>query len=79
MLIYCGKGLLNRLFHHVFCDCRMYYSHKKSEKVEHWTVVKGQSHKSHNALDKYPSMHHFVIEICTRALFLLQSGVLWDM
>ena len=22
------------------------------------------SHKSHNALDKYPTMHHFVTEIC---------------
>ena len=23
------------------------------------------SHKSHNALEKYPTMHHFVTEICT--------------
>ena len=34
------------------------------------------SYKSHNALDKYPIMHHFVIEMCT---FLLQNCALWDM
>ena len=34
------------------------------------------SHKSHNALDKYPTMPHFVPEMCT---FLLQNGALWDM
>ena len=28
------------------------------------------------ALDKYPTMHHFVTEMCT---FLLQNGALWDM
>ena len=33
-------------------------------------------HKSHNALEKYPTMHHFVTEVCT---FLLQNGALWDM
>ena len=35
-----------------------------------------QSHKSHDASDKYPIMHHFVTEMCT---FLLQNGALWDM
>ena len=34
------------------------------------------SHKSYNALDKYPTMHYFVTEMCT---FLLQNGALWDM
>ena len=34
------------------------------------------SHKSHNALDKYPTMQHFVTEMCT---FLLQNVALWDM
>ena len=34
------------------------------------------SHKSHNAFHKYPTMHHFVTEMCT---FLLQNGALWDM
>ena len=33
-------------------------------------------HKSHNALDKYPTLHHFVAEMCT---FLLQNGAPWDM
>ena len=27
------------------------------------------SHKSHNATERYPTMHHFVTEICTRAQF----------
>ena len=27
------------------------------------------SHKSHNALDKYPTMLHFITEMCTRAHF----------
>ena len=31
------------------------------------------SHKSHNASNKYPTMHHFVTEMCT---FLLQNGAL---
>ena len=29
----------------------------------HWIQP---SHKSHNASDKYPTMHHFVTEMCTR-------------
>ena len=33
------------------------------------------SHKSHNALVLYPTIHYFVTEMCT---FLLQSGALWD-
>ena len=33
------------------------------------------SHKSHNASHKYPTMPHFVTEMCT---FLLQNGALWD-
>ena len=32
---------------------------------------------SHNALDTYPTMHHFVTEMCT-CTFLLQNGTLWD-
>ena len=32
------------------------------------------SHESHNALDIYPTMHHFVTEMCT---FLLQNCALW--
>ena len=34
------------------------------------------SHKSHNSLDKYPTMHHFVTKMCT---FLFQNGALWEM
>ena len=34
------------------------------------------SHKAHGALHKYPTMHHFMTEICT---FLLWNGALWDM
>ena len=33
------------------------------------------SHKSHNAPVAYPTMHHFVTEMCT---FLLQNCALWD-
>ena len=32
-------------------------------------------HKSQNAPISYPTMHHFVTEMCT---FLLQNGALWD-
>ena len=34
------------------------------------------SHKSHTALARYPTVHHFVTDMCT---FLLQNGALWDM
>ena len=37
------------------------------------------SHKSRKVLDKYPTMHHFVTEMCTHMHILLQNGVLWDM
>ena len=33
------------------------------------------SHKSHNALDKYPIVRHFVTEMCTHA-FLLQNDAM---
>ena len=32
-------------------------------------------HKSHDASVPYPTMHHFVTEMCT---FLLENGALWD-
>ena len=38
------------------------------------------SHKSHNASDKYPTMHHFVTEMWTRAHFcykMVHCGI-WD-
>ena len=35
------------------------------------------SHKSHNALDKYPTIHHSVTEMCTyMCKFLLQNSAL---
>ena len=37
------------------------------------------SYKSHNALYKYPMMHHFVTEMCTRVHISLRIGTLWDM
>ena len=40
----------------------------------HYYVI-DPPHKSHNALDKYFSMHHFLAKMCT---FLLQIGALWD-
>ena len=43
-----------------------------------WTnsrVAIDPSHKSHNALEKYSMMHHFVTEMCT---FLLQNVAFWD-
>ena len=38
------------------------------------------SHKSHNASDRYPTMYHFVTEMCTRAHFcykMVHCGI-WD-
>ena len=38
------------------------------------------SHKYHNALDEYPTMSHFVTEICTRAQIKgYGTGVLHDL
>ena len=43
-----------------------------------WTHSRDPSHKSHNAFDKYPTIHHFVTEMHMWT-FLLQNGALWDM
>ena len=45
------------------------------------------SHKSHNALDKYPTMHHFVPEMCTHVQICVTKwciveyriDALWDL
>ena len=45
-----------------------------------------KSHKSHNALDKYSTMHHFVAEMCTHVHISVTkwrvvgygTGALWD-
>ena len=34
--------------------------------------------QSHNALNTYPTMHHFVTEMCTFLIHLIQNGALWD-
>ena len=37
------------------------------------------AHKSHNAPNKYPTVQHFVSEMCTHARkCLLQNAALWD-
>ena len=37
------------------------------------------SYKSHNALDKYLTMHYFVTEMCTHAHFCYKTNeALWD-
>ena len=48
--------------------------------LKHWSycslaLSNWQIHKSHNAPVPYPTMHHFVTEMC---IFLLQNGALWD-
>ena len=48
--------------------------HYSSTKFNILTI--DSSHKPHNALDRYPTMYHFVTEMCT---FLLQNGASWDM
>ena len=42
------------------------------------------SHKSHNASDKYPTMHHFITEMCTHlvtkwCIVGFGTGALWDL
>ena len=38
------------------------------------------SHKSKNALDKYPWIHHFVTEMCTHVhIYVTNRCILWDM
>ena len=45
------------------------------------------SHKSHNASDEYPTMHHFVTEMCTRVHISVTkwcivgywTNALWDL
>ena len=40
----------------------------------------GPSHKPHNATDKYPTMHRFVIEMCTHMhIFVFYKMVHWSM
>ena len=51
-----------------------------------WSVI-DPSHKSHNALDIYPTMYHFVTEMCTIVCIFVTkwctvgygTGALWDL
>ena len=48
-------------------------------------MKRGPSHKSHNASDKYPIVHHFVTKICTYifvtkcCIMGYRSGAVWDL
>ena len=45
---------------------------QQSSPVVSWSIFSPNahpSHKSHNASHKYPTMHHFVTEMCTHAHF----------
>ena len=51
--------------------------------ISKWTTsvaasVVEPSHKSHNAFNKYPTMHHFVTEICTYVHISATKIPLWD-
>ena len=48
----------------------------KSHLVPLYTYLIHPSHKCYNAVDKYPTMHHFVAEMCT---FMSQNCALWDL
>ena len=57
---------------------RMYFVSLKCHLCSKYAI--DPSHKSHNASDKYPTMHHIVTEMCTRAHFcykMVHCGI-WD-
>ena len=45
--------------------------------ISKWTSI-DPSHKSHNAPDRYPTMHHFVTELCTHVYTSVLKCALWD-
>ena len=48
--------------------------------ISNCNAVIDKSHKSSNAPVKYPTMHHFVTEMCTRVHISVTKNVaLWDM
>ena len=69
---YCGS------LEHVFMDIAYFI---------HISALIDPSHKSHNALDKYPTMHQFVTEMCTHVHIPVTkwcivgyvTGALWDL
>ena len=47
-----------------------------------WIVLRlliDQSHKFHNALDEYTTMHHFLPEVFTHVHISVKNGALWNM
>ena len=51
----------------------LYFHHVQFSKLN--VYVTELIHNSHNVLAKYPTMQHFVSELCT---ILLQNGAFWD-
>ena len=57
------------------------------ETTIHYSSLIDPSHKSHNAWDNYPIMHHFVTEMCTHVHISVTklhivgygAGALWDL
>ena len=52
--------------------------HFQTHKANGWTDL---SHKSSNASDKYPTIHHFVAEMCMYKMCIVGygTGALWDL
>ena len=60
--------------------------HHKAASQQPETNVIDPLHKSHNALDRYPTMHHYVTEMSICAHFVTKwcivgygTGALWDL
>ena len=57
-----------------------------SRQLSYRGMCLGPSQKSHNALDRYPTTHHFVTEMCTHVYVSVTkwfivgygTGALWD-
>ena len=71
----------------ILCQGFMEYGEQKPSKDSQRSVVIDPFHKSHNALDKYPIMQHFVTEMCTHVHIFVKkwcivgygTGALWDL
>ena len=68
------------------CTGRMMPRFVVSIAIQQLHVI-GQSHKSHNAFDKYPTLHHFVTEMCKHVHISIKkwcfvrygTGAWWDL
>ena len=56
-------------------DVTYTWARQKNVRFISQTKCVQQMNPSHNVSVSYPTMHHFVTEMCT---FLLQNGALWD-